>query len=337
METPFPAPPPPGQAVPVAPGIFWLRMPLPFALDHVNLWLIEDGDGWAVIDTGLPDRKTRELWDEVLAGPMAGRAPARLVVTHFHPDHMGLAAWLGRRFALTMEATLAEWLYGRMLSLDPGDGFIEASRGFYRAAGFDEALMTVMVERGNAYGKRVREIPPALRRLRGGEEIRIGGHRWRVIVGRGHSPEHACLWCEELQVLISGDQILPTISPNVSVWPNEPEANPLQDFLDSLQVFRPLPADVLVLPSHGLPFRGLHARLDALEQHHDERLAKTLDACGTPLSALDVLRVLFRRELDTHQLFFALGESLSHLHCLLHQGKLRCETDTAGVRRFLRC
>ncbi len=334
METPFPVPPSPGQAVPVAPGIFWLRMPLPFALDHVNLWLIEDGDGWALVDTGLPDRKTRELWEGILTGPMAGRAPSRLVVTHFHPDHLGLAAWLGRRFGLTMEATLAEWLYGRMLSLDSGEGFIEASRAFYRAAGFDDKLMAVMVDRGNAYGKRVRETPPALRRLQRGEEILIGGRRWRVMVGRGHSPEHACLWCEELEVLISGDQILPSISPNVSVWPNEPQANPLHEFLDSLQTFRVLPDGALVLPSHGLPFRGLHARIDALEHHHDERLSRTLEACGTPLSAYDLLQVLFRRELDTHQLFFALGESLAHLHYLLHRGDLQRETDAAGVCRF---
>lgn len=336
MEKPFATPPAFGTTLAVAPDLLWLRMPLPFALDHVNLWLIREGDGWSLVDTGLPDRKTRDLWEGVFAGPMDGRPVRRLVVTHCHPDHIGLASWMTERFQVTMEATLGEWLHGRMLSLEPGPAFVEASLRFYRAAGFDEQQLALVAERGNAYGKRVREVPAVCQRIREGDVVSLGGRGWRVLVGEGHAPEHACLWCEELKVLISGDQILPSISPNVSVWPTEPEANPLKLFFRSLERFRELPDDTLVLPSHGLPFRGLRQRAEQLLHHHDDRLAETLEAARRPITARELLAVLFRRELDTHQLFFALGESLSHLHFLERRGDLTAETDAAGALRFRR-
>lgn len=320
----------------LAPGLLWLRMPLPFALDHINLWLIEDGVGWAVVDTGVPDDKTRSLWRDVLAGPMGGRPVSRLIVTHFHPDHMGLAAWFTRKFPVMLETTQAEWLYGRMLSLDSGEDFTEASLSFYRGTGLGPELMRVVAERGNAYGARIRHIPSVCRRLRDGQWLRLGDHSWRVMVGEGHAPEMACLWCEERNTLIAGDQILPSISPNVSVWPSEPEANPLRLFLRSLERFRSLPSDCLVLPSHGRPFIGLHGRIDALVQHHQDRLSETLEACRRPISACDLLSTMFPRELDQHQLFFAIGESLAHLHYLMEEGQIARTTDSAGVHLFQR-
>lgn len=334
LDFPIADPPLPGQTAALAPGLLWLRMPLPFALDHINLWLIEDDSAWALVDTGVPDRTSRDLWRGVLAGPMAGRPLSRLIVTHFHPDHMGLAAWLIRRFPIAMETTQAEWLYGRMLSLDSGEAFGEASLRFYRGAGFPEDLLALAVERGNAYGARIKHIPATCSRLREGDVLRLGAHRWRVIVGEGHAPEMACLWCEEQNVLISGDQILPSISPNVSVWPSEPEADPLRLFLGSLEKFRRLPPDCLVLPSHGRPFFGLHERIDALQQHHRDRLGETADACRRPITAYDLLTTLFPRKLDNHQLFFAIGESLAHLHYLLGKGRLVRETDSVGVHWF---
>jgi glyoxylase-like metal-dependent hydrolase (beta-lactamase superfamily II) len=334
LEYPIADPPLPGQTLPLAPGLLWLRMPLPFALNHINLWLIEDGSDWVLVDTGVPDQKSRALWRAVLAGPMAGRPLSRLIVTHFHPDHMGLAAWLLRQFPVAMETTQAEWLYGRMLSLDSGEAFVEASVAFYRGAGFTDDLLALVAERGNAYGKRVKYIPSACRRLRDGDVLRLGPHRWQVIVGEGHAPEMACLWCEERNLLISGDQILPSISPNVSVWPNEPDADPLRLFLGSLERFRRLPADCLVLPSHGRPFYGLHERIDALARHHQDRLEETREACRQPITAYDLLTIMFPRELDSHQLFFAIGESLAHLHYLAAKGQLVRETDSAGVHRF---
>lgn len=336
MQFPIPTAPADGRTLAVAPGILLLRMPLPFALDHVNLWLIEDDAGWVVVDTGFPDSRTKGLWEEVFSGPMGGRAPGRLVVTHLHPDHMGLATWLTRRFGLLMETTLGEWAHGRMLSLDSSQAFVDASLAFYHAAGFDAEQLAWVRERGNAYGKRVEDLPPSYRRIGEGDELLLGGRRWRVIVGEGHAVELACLWCEELQLLISGDQILPSISPNVSVWSTEPDGNPLRRFLDSLQRFRTLPADTVVLPSHGLPFRGLHERADELLHHHEERLEATLDACRQPITAKQLVPVLFKRQLDAHQLFFALGESLAHLHCLMGDGRVLREADANGVHRFRR-
>jgi glyoxylase-like metal-dependent hydrolase (beta-lactamase superfamily II) len=267
---------------------------------------------------------------------MMGRPLSRLIVTHFHPDHMGLAAWFERRFPVAMESTQAEWLYGRMLSLDTGEAFVETSLEFYRGAGFNEELLSLVAERGNAYGARVKHIPSACLRLRDGDFLRLGAFRWQVIVGEGHSPELACLWCEERNLLISGDQILPSISPNVSVWPSEPDADPLRLFLGSLERFRRLPNDCLVLPSHGRPFIGLHERIDALILHHQERLAETLEACRQPITARDLLSIMFPRDLDSHQLFFAIGESLAHLHFLKGKGEVLRETDGAGVHRFRR-
>lgn len=336
MDYPFTDPPSFGQTTTLVPGFLWLRMPLPFALDHINLWLIEDGASWALVDTGVPDQRSRALWRDVLVGPMAGRPLSRLLVTHFHPDHMGLAAWFLRQFPIAMETTQAEWLYGRMLSLDTGEVFAEASLAFYRGTGFSEALLGLAAERGNAYGARIKHIPATCQRLREGDVLRLGAHRWQVITGEGHAPEMACLWCAEQNLLISGDQILPSISPNVSVWPSEPEADPLRLFLGSLEKFRRLPADCLVLPSHGRPFFGLHERIDALIRHHHDRLDETLAACRRPITAYDLLTVMFPRELDDHQLFFAIGESLAHLHYLKGKGLLVRETDGAGVHRFRR-
>jgi glyoxylase-like metal-dependent hydrolase (beta-lactamase superfamily II) len=267
---------------------------------------------------------------------MVGRPVSRLIVTHFHPDHMGLAAWFERQFPVTMETTQAEWLYGRMLSLDAGEDFVASCLSFYRGAGFGDDLLTLVAERGNAYGARVKHIPSGYRRLRDGDMVRLADHHWQVIVGEGHAPEMISLWCEERNLLISGDQILPSISPNVSVWPNEPNADPLRLFLGSLERFRQLPADCLVLPSHGRPFYGLHDRIDALTRHHQERLSETLDACRQPITANDLLKIMFPRNLDSHQLFFAIGESLAHLHYLVGRGQVARETDGAAVHRFQR-
>lgn len=317
----------------MVPGVWWLRMPLPFALDHVNLWLIEEPDGsLAVVDTGVSDSRSRSLWNALFDGPLAGRSVSRLLVTHFHPDHMGLAAWLQRRFGVAMETPLGEWLYGRMLSLDQSEEFTAASLSFYKAAGFGAGQLEMVAQRGNAYGARVRHIPAQCRTLRDGQDLTLGGRGWRVITAEGHSPEMACLYCADLKLLISGDQILPAISPNVSVWPSQPLADPLALFLTSLERFRDLPENVLVLPSHGLPFHGLALRLAALGGHHRDRLAETLGACSKgELTAMDLLGQLFRRPLDDHQLFFALGESLAHLHYLEGRKTVQRRRDGDGV------
>jgi glyoxylase-like metal-dependent hydrolase (beta-lactamase superfamily II) len=336
LDLPFPAAPEPGHTLTVAPGILWLRMPLPFALDHINLWLVQEADGWTIVDTGLANDKSRELWDAVLAGPMGGRAPTRLVCTHFHPDHMGLADWLVRRFDLVMETTLAEWLMGKGLSLQGDDASNALFSPFYRAAGIDDNLIALSESRGNGYAKLTPAVPARFKRIRAGDALTIGGRRWEVMVGEGHSPELAALWCAESRVLISGDQILPSISPNISVWGTEPEGDPLGLFLASLKRFEALPEDTLVLPSHGLPFRGLHRRLEQLAQHHEERLVQTVEACAEPKSGAELIPILFRRKLDDRTIFFALGEALAHLHLARARGHITRELHADGVQRWVR-
>jgi len=323
LNHPFPTPPEPGALLEVAPGIHWLRMQLPFALDHINLWLLEDGEGWAVVDTGVNDEGTRAAWKTVLAG----KRVTRVICTHFHPDHMGLAGWLCAEHGIDLTATLGEWLYGRMLSLEGGDDYHANQVEHYRRAGFDESMRAGVRERSGSYRHRVAPLPARISEIRDENLLTIGGKRWRVVTGSGHSPEHACLFCEELGVLISGDQVLPRISPIVGVWPQQPDGDPLGDFLASLQKLKTLPADSLVLPSHGLPFGGrsegsLHARCDDLARHHEKRLGHLRAAAGEPRTALHLARTLFRRELDAQQVGFAVGETLAHANYLVARGEM---------------
>lgn len=329
LAFPYTELPEPATTTPVAPGILWVRMPLPFQLNHINLWLLEDGDGWTLVDTGLGNDDTKALWEALFKG--LGRPITRLISTHFHPDHMGLAAWLTERFDIRLWATQSEWLYGRMMAVDETPALVQAHSDFYRRAGFGEEHQKLVAQRGNVYRTRVVPVPPVYHRIAAGDLIEIGGRSWRVMVGGGHAPEHACLYCPEANILISGDHILPKISPIVGVWPAEPDADTLGTYLASIPQFRTLPEDVLVLPSHGLPFHGLHQRLDQLDHHHDARLAKTLAACATPATAWQVQQQLFTRPLDTHQTLFAASETVAHLHYLMGKGQVARETGPDGV------
>ena len=326
--------PAPAETRVVAPGVHWHRMPLPFKLDHINLWLLEDGDGWTAVDTGIARPEVKDAWERIFAERLGGRPLRRVIVTHFHPDHVGLAGWLKERTGAEVWMPLAEWAFARMLTLDQSDATHATTVAFYRAAGFDPADLAAVASGRGRYASSVSPIPLTFRRYREDETIPIGGRGWRVIVGLGHSPEHACLWCEELRVLISGDQILPRISPNIAVWPHEPEANPLALYLESLEKFRALSDEALVLPSHDRPFRGLAWRLDELAEHHRDRLRHTWAACSSPATGADVLRRLFTRKLDSHQLMFAIGESLAHLHFLIGEGAIVRATRADGVRLF---
>jgi glyoxylase-like metal-dependent hydrolase (beta-lactamase superfamily II) len=339
----YEAAPDPGETVKVADGVHWLRMPLPFKLDHINLWLLDDsdkdGDGWAIVDTGINRDEVKAAWESVFEGRFTEAKPLkRVIVTHFHPDHLGLAGWLTRRFDVPLWMPREEWAWGRMLSLDTDTTLRAAFRRFYHAAGFDDDMMAAAKGRAGRYAKAVSRVPGSFRRITDGMEISIGGRSWRVITGHGHSPELACLYCQELDVLISGDQVLPKISPNISVWPQEPDADPLTLFLDSLEKFRGLGPgldnNTLVLPSHNLPFRGLDGRIDDLQAHHALRLEETVAISAVPVTAVQVLGELFKRDLDTHQLFFAIGETLAHLHHLMGQGIVRRRMGDDGVHLF---
>ena len=321
-----------GETLEVAPGVHWLRMPLPFALDHINLWLLEDGEGWTLVDTGIDRAETKTHWRTLFAGPMGGRPAKRLIVTHFHPDHMGLAGWLTGQCKIELWTTQTEWLMARMSYLDTeAEGHL-ANVEFLGSHGLSKRWTDEMAGWGNSYRKRV-SLPPAhFNRIQHGDEIEVGGRVWRVIVGTGHAPEHACLFCPELKVLISGDQILPKITPNIAVWGLEPDANPLEQYLGSLERFRDLPEDTLVLPSHNYPFVGVRTRLDQLRDHHVDRLDRLVGAFEPAssgdddkpesLTAADLIPVLFRREMDAHQITFAMGESIAHLAYLVGDGRL---------------
>lgn len=333
---PIPTPPRPGEALPVAPGIFWLRMPLPFALDHINLWLVADRVGWTIIDTGYAIPAAMAAWDRIFADHLGGRPISRILVTHYHPDHIGLAEWLAVRWQAPLWITEKEWLYARMMSRESND-FERLRRDYARRAGLDETASKFFGDHEASYRRGVPAVPAAFHRLADGALVDIDGRQWRVVVGEGHAPEHACLHCAELGVLIAGDQVLPKISPNISLQPHEPEGDPLARYLSSLARLREAVApDTLVLPSHDLPFFGLHPRIDALAAHHRARCAAIVAGCERPQSAADLLPLLFRRPLDRHQTAFALGEALAHLRYLENQGALDCRLGDDGVERFRR-
>lgn len=332
-----------GSTIEIAPGLRWLRMGLPFALNHINLWLLEDEidtetgpvRGWTVIDCGISSDATREAWERIFATELRGLPIIRVLVTHCHPDHVGLSGWLCERFEAPFWTTTGEFGFMRMMAAAlPGVDGPSAIPHFERHGLVDAAMLDQMRSRRNYYPSLVPSVPQSYTRLQDEQVVRIGQHDWRVITGFGHSPEHASLYCAALNVLVSGDMVLPRISTNVSVFAVEPEGNPLQLYLDSLAKFADLPDDVLVLPAHGKPFRGLHTRIAQLRDHHVARLAEVIAACATPQSAVDIVPIMFRRPLDAHQLSFALGEALAHLHKLWRDGELRLIKGHDGVIRF---
>lgn len=329
--------PSPGQSLALAEGVEWIRMPLPFALDHINLWLLRDGAGYTVVDCGVSRPETMAAWEQVFTHVMHGEPVRRVLATHCHPDHVGLSGWLCERFDAPFWATAGEFAFARMMAAAlPGVDGPAAVPHFERHGLADEALLEQMRSRRNYYPSLVPAVPPAYVRIQDGQKVRIGRHDWTVITGFGHSPEHASLYSAELGMLVSGDMVLPRISTNVSVFAVEPEANPVDQYLASLGRYAGLPDDTLVLPSHGRPFRGLHTRICQLQDHHAARLAEVFDACGEPRTAMEIVPLMFRRQLDAHQLSFALGEALAHLHQLWHAGQLTRSRGADGVLRFQR-
>ena len=334
LDHPFAQAPAPGAATKVAEGIYWIRMPLPFALDHINLWLLEDGDGWTIVDTGLGRDETRDLWRTHFTQTMSGKPVKRIIVTHFHPDHIGNAGWLAAERQAPVWITRTEWMMHQMLMLDDAAVMHRAQIDAYRQAGLGDEWITPLLASGNTYQDRAVRAPTQYVRLRADDEIEIGGRVWRILIGTGHAPEHACLHCPSLNLLISGDQILPKITPNISLWANDMDGDPLGDYLNSLPQFKHLPADTLVLPSHRLPFIGLHLRVDQLHEHHAARLDDIIAACKSPMTATAFLPVLFKRQLDLHQIGFAMGEGLAHLNHLARQGKLVVDHEDEGVATY---
>jgi glyoxylase-like metal-dependent hydrolase (beta-lactamase superfamily II) len=341
-----------GAVLPVAPGVLWGRMVLPFALNHVNVWLLRDEmeddaggptrQGWSIVDCGIDDPATRAGWERIFATALDGLPILRVIVTHMHPDHLGSAHWLCERWQAPLWISATDFNVARLaISATAGFGG-PLSAAFMARHGMaaDPDAVGQVRSRIHYYRNLVPAVPDTYRRLIDGLRLPIGSGdartAWTCHAGYGHAPEHIALHCESTGVLISGDMVLPRISTNVSVVDVEPEADPLSLYLDSLERMRAIDPGVLVLPSHGRPFRGLHTRIGQLRDHHDERFAEVLHACAeAPQSAFELVPVLFKRPLDLHQMTFAMGESIAHLHALWLRGRLARRIDPNGVIRFI--
>jgi glyoxylase-like metal-dependent hydrolase (beta-lactamase superfamily II) len=321
-----------GSAVVVAPGVLWLRMPLFAALPWINVWAIADGRGWSIVDTGLKSAATIDAWHTAFSRTLDGVPVTRVLVTHMHPDHCGMAGWIGERFNVRLWMSRLEYLSCRLMAADTGRCAPVDGIAFYRAAGWDEEALERYKAKFGSFGEMIYPLPASYQRLSDGDSLQFGSHEWQVVVGSGHSPEHVCFYCPELKLFISGDQVLPRISSNVSVYPTEPDADPLDDWLSSLAgIKRRIPDDVLVLPAHNSPFKGLHARIDELAQSHRDNLARLEIALGKPQRAVDVFGALFARPIKPSVLGMATGEAVAHLNYLAHAGRAIRELDGDGI------
>lgn len=336
LEFPRTEPPAAGEVVEIAPGILWLRLRLPYALDHVNLYLFEDGDGWALFDTGLGDDASREAWERVLTGPLGGRPITRLVVSHFHPDHAGLAGWFHERFAPPLHMAATEYLTVRLLQQPRSDQGEAAEGAHFRARGLDEATVEALLGRGLSYLRRTTGIAPSFERLRHGDRLALGGRTWEVLTGGGHAPEQVMLWCAHDNLFLAADQVLARISPNVSVVSLMPNADPLGDYIASLEMLRDtITPEALVLPGHNLPFRGMHLRTRELLDHHEQRCDRIAAACApAPRTCAEIVPVLFHRPLDPHQLSFAVGEAQAHINRMVRSRRLVEDIGAGGVSLY---
>ena len=335
LEYPFPEGPGTGQAISITPDVKWLRSPLPMSLNHINCYLLRDGDGWCVVDTGMNSEAARQQWLNVLEAELNGAPLTRVIVTHHHPDHIGLAGWLCDDFRIPLYMTEAEYFYTRTFNAANVRQTGWEVEQFFDRAGISKDHQQSLFNNSD-YNHVVTEMPASYHRLRDGQRIRIGEHEWEAITTRGHAPEHMCLYCRDLDLLISGDQVLPKITSNVSVQPTEPNADPLADWYDAhVKMARRVPDSVLVLPAHQLPFRGLHQRLLEVIAHHEERLDKIEALCDSERNAQELTDLLFGREMTVFQNFLAVGECIAHLHRLLALGRIERRLQD-GTYRFRR-
>ncbi|MBB43653.1 MAG: MBL fold metallo-hydrolase [Rhodospirillaceae bacterium] len=323
-----------GESMEVAPGIFWLRMPLPFSLDHVNLWLLEDAGGWTLVDTGYNTKTTIDHWAAFFSDLLGKKPIVRVIVTHFHPDHLSLAGWFADEWKAQIWMTYSEWAHAQLNQKNGPTSDLDARMKFLKANGMSETSLTGYNNTRPDFLNINFPLPPIFTRIIEGEDININGDNWRVITGAGHSPEHCSLWCSDRNLLISGDQILPRITTNISLQCHEPDGDPLGLYLLSLSKFKQLADDALILPSHERPFYGLHDRIDSLIKHHNKRLNAAFEFCTTPSTATEMLPVIFSRELSEDQIGFAVGEALAHANRLLAEGKLYKEHCSDGLVRY---
>jgi glyoxylase-like metal-dependent hydrolase (beta-lactamase superfamily II) len=323
IHYPFPDPPAPGDAIEVAPGILWLRLPLPMALDHVNVYALDEGDAWTIVDTGIDTKRSRAIWEKALSGPLAGKPVTRVVVTHHHPDHIGLAGWFQTAQGAELLTTRTAWLFARMLTLDEQATPTPETADFWRSAGMDaDILAERLTERPFNFADMVARMPLGFTRLKDEDRVTLGGRKWTVLFGSGHAPDHATFWAQDGKIVLGGDQLIPSISPNLGVYATEPEADPVADWLVSCKRFQTI-ADPhqLVLPGHKLPFTGLPSRLDQLIENHTSALRRLEAHLTTPRTAVECFLPLFKREIVKSEYGLAMVEAMAHCLHLWHQGR----------------
>lgn len=336
LRYPFPEAPALGVALAVAPGILWLRLPLPMALDHVNAYVLDDrrhgGTGWTVVDPGMYRPDTVAAWERALSGPLSGAPVTRVIVTHYHPDHIGMAGWFRARGAELVTPRLG-WVTARMLVLDVQDRPLPETLAFWRRAGMPAAdLARRAAQRPFNFADVVAPLPPGFTRLSDGDTIRAGGRDWTVAFGQGHAPDHAVLWAADGDIVLGGDQLLPGISANLSVYAAEPGADPVGEWMAATLSFQPRAnGQELVLPGHKLPFSGLPLRLSQMIANHQGALARLHDHLSRPQTAVDCFAPLFAREIGPETYLMALGEAVAHLNHLAHNGQAVAEPGPDGA------
>jgi len=335
LSYPFDNRPNPGELIEVGPGIFWVRMPLPISLNHINLWMLEEQDGWTLVDTGMATEDTKALWEEIFSTHLNSKPVKQVIVTHMHFDHLGLAGWLVEKWGATLCMSRTEYLSSRVIINEIKSDPPEATGAFFRAAGVEESILDEFKVRFNNRSDFVSPLPSHYKRLTDNQVLQIGSLQWTVIIVEGHSPEHICLHCKSLNIMIAGDQILPRISPNISVRPDEPRANPLHNFLRSCESLKNrLNKDVLILPSHGDPFYGVHLRLQDMINEHKKGLQDLLEFCSQPRSVAEVFPILFKSKINIGNMVIAVGEAVANLNYLVSSKELVVDIGSDGIARY---
>ena len=335
LSYPFDNRPNPGELIEVGPGIFWVRMPLPISLNHINLWMLEEQDGWTLVDTGMATEDTKALWEEIFSTHLNSKPVKQVIVTHMHFDHLGLAGWLVEKWGATLCMSRTEYLSSRVIINEIKSDPPEATVAFFRAAGVEESILDEFKVRFNNRSDFVSPLPSHYKRLTDNQVLQIGSLQWTVIIVEGHSPEHICLHCKSLNIMIAGDQILPRISPNISVRPDEPRANPLHNFLRSCESLKNrLNKDVLILPSHGDPFYGVHLRLQDMINEHKKGLQDLLEFCSQPRSVAEVFPILFKSKINIGNMVIAVGEAVANLNYLVGSKVLVVDLGSDGIVRY---